>query len=111
MTKDIKELLSDADINEEKVGVERSESMFLSYTIHGTQIHVELLTPNLSETLLKLPVKDQRNLISVLSYLVPQIGDHFLIVDDHGNGKKHRGARIIRIRSEQEGDINLLITR
>jgi len=112
MAKDVKELMAEAGINEEQVDAARStESVFLSYTINGRPVHVEIIAPNLAETLLKLPTSTQASLIAVVLNFVPEVGDHEVLVDDHGNGKKHRGARIIRIRSDSDEEINLLITR
>lgn len=112
MSKDVKELMKEAGITEEQVDAARStESVFLSYLINGRPVHVEIIAPNLVETLLQLPTKDQSNLIAVMLNLVPEVGDHEVIVDDYGNGKKHRGARVIRMRSDRDEDINLLITR
>lgn len=112
MTKDVKELMTAAGVNEDQVDAARStDSMFLSYVINGRPVHVEIIAPNLAETLLRLPTDTQASMIAVALYFVPEVGDHEVLVDDHGNGKKHRGARIIRIRSDRDEEINLLITR
>jgi hypothetical protein len=112
MAKDVKELMQEAGITEEQVDAARStESMFLFYQINGRPVHVEIIAPNLAEAMLKLPADKQSNLIAVMLNLVPEVGDHEVLVDDHGSGKKHRGARVIRMRSDREEDINILITR
>jgi hypothetical protein len=112
MAKDVKELMAEAGVNEELVDAARTtDSVFLSYVINGRPVHVEIIAPNLAETLLKLPTSTQASMIAVALNFVPEVGDHEVLVDDHGNGKKHRGARIIRIRSDSDEEINLLITR
>ncbi len=112
MPKEVKELMRQAGITEEQVDAARTtESVFLSYQINGRHVHVEIIAPNLAEAMLKLPTCKQSNLIAVTLNLVPEVGDYEVLVDDHGNGKKHRGARVIRMRSDREEDINILITR
>lgn len=112
MSKDVKELMEEAGITQDHLDAARStESAFLHYLIHGRPVFVEVIAPNLVETLLQLPYDDQAKFMAVILNLVPDVGDQEVIVDDHGDGKKRRGARVIRMKSERDKFINLLITR
>ena len=116
MSKDIKELLENANITEEMVEEARSgESMFLTYHLHSSDfqglVNLEIIAPNFVEVLLKLEPEDQENLISAIRRLLPEVGDTEVIVDTHGSDKKRRGARVTQIKSERGGEIQLLITR
>ena len=112
VAKDAEVLMKEAGITQEQVDAAHStESVFLYYFINGRSVHVEIIAPNLVETLLHLPTAEQSKLIAVVLNLVPKVGDCEVITEDHSNGKKPRGARIIRMRGEHEGDISLLITR
>ena len=112
MSKDVNELMNAAGITQEELDTARSsESVFLHYMITGRPVYVEFIAPNFVETLLQLQPAIQSCLIAAVLDLVPKIGDQEIIIDDHGNGKKHRGARVIRMRSDNEDHIELLITR
>lgn len=116
MSTDIKELLEKAEITEDMVEEARSsESMFLSYHLHASDLKVlanlEIIAPNFVEVLLKLEPEDQENLIGAILRLVPEVGDTQVITDNRGSDKKRRGARVTQIKSERNGEIQLLITR
>jgi len=109
---DINYLLEHAGISQDRVDAARDiESIFLSYSVQGRTVHVEVIAPNLAEALLKFSAEEQARVIAVLLNLVPKVGNKAFIVDEHDGGKKRRSARVIRIRSERDEDISLLITR
>lgn len=117
MSKDIKELLEKANITEEMVEEARSgESLFLLYAPYsasnpGTSINLEIIAPNFVEVLLKLDTEDQENLVLAILSLVPEVGDTQVITDNRGSDKKRRGGRVTQVKSERNGEIQLLITR
>lgn len=117
MSIDIKELLEKANITGETVEEARSgESVFLLYTPHwaslpGTPINLEIIAPNFVEVLLKLETEDQENLVLAILSLVPEVGDTQVITDNRGSDKKRRGGRVTQVKSERNGEIQLLITR
>ncbi len=105
MSTDITELMKQANIAEHKLG--NIGSAFLSYKINGRWVYVEIIAPNLAEHLLQMSVEQQCDLIAVMLNLVTEVGDHEILTDRGQN----RGARIIRMKSEEDKNINLLITR
>lgn len=107
----MKKLMEEVGITDEMVDAARSsESIFLSYLINGRWVRLEVIAPNLTEAVLQLPPEFQEKMVAVLVGLVPEIGDSE-VLEDHSDHKKRRGARIIRMKSEAEGEINLLLTR
>ncbi len=111
MSKNMKKLMEEAGITEEMVDAARSsESIFLSYIIKQKWVRLEVIAPNLTEALLQLPPDLQEKMVAALVGLVPEIGDSE-VLDDDSDHKKRRGARVIRMKSEEEGEINLLLTR
>jgi|GEM_PF-2209435 len=116
MSEDIKELLEKANITEAMVEEARSgESMFLTYHLHSSDfqglVNLEIIAPNFVEILLKLELEDQEELILAILSLVPEVGDTQVITDNHGRGKKRRGARVTQVKSERNGEVQLFITR
>ena len=116
MSKDIKELLEKAGITKEMVEEARSgESVFLSYHLHSAEfdglVNLEVIAPNFVEVLLKLEPEDQENLVLAILGLVPEVGDTEVIVDTHDSDKKRRGARVTQVKSERNGEVQLLFTR
>lgn len=110
MTTDIKNILRQVGLTSDYIdAATESESIYLAYDI-GTPVTVEIIAPNLADTLLRLDPEDQTEVISVIARLVPEVGDHEVIVDEQG-GKRQRGARVIRMRSDDEQEVSLLITR
>ncbi len=108
---DLKEVMAATGISEQQREEARSgESVFLAYTVNGRTVHVELTAPNMTDSLLRLPVELQTSLFAFLVNFVPNVGDHFRLTDNHGD-KKGRGVRIIRILAEKPEDISLLVTR
>lgn len=103
--------MEEIGITEEVVDAARAgESIFLSYLIEQKWVRLEVIAPNLTEALLQLPPELQEKMVTVLVGLVLEVGDSEVLEDDSDH-KKRRGARIIRMKSEKEGEINLLLTR
>ena len=110
--KDLKEAMVSAGISEEQREEARSgESAFLAYMVNGRTVHVELTAPNMTDSLLRLPVELQTRMFAFLVNFVPNVGDHFRLTDGHSGDKKGRGVRIVRILAEKPEDISLLVTR
>lgn len=110
--KDLKEVMAAAGISDKERNDARSgESAYVAYQVNGRAVHVELTAPNMTESLLRLPVELQTRIFACLVNFVPNVGDHFRMTNDHYGDNKGRGVRIVRILADKPEDISLLVTR
>lgn len=79
--------------------------------VNDQYVNLEIIAPNFAEVLLKLEPEDQENLGLEILNLVPEVGDTEVIVGTYDSDKKRRGARVTQVKSERNGEIQLLITR
>lgn len=107
----IQRLMEMSKITEqEMVDARDTEGKFVSHSINGRAVHVEIMAPNIADVLLGLSTANQLKLFTAMLNLVPNVGDQDVITDDRGD-KKSRAARVIRTRCESPEGIGLLITR
>ena len=92
----------------EEVRDSGSESQYLQYNV-GYWICVESVASNATDMLLRLSVATQGKFFDAIAKRLPEVGDTLILSDDR-DGKRNRGARIVRIKSIKD-EVNLLMTR
>lgn len=91
-----------------------SEDAFLRYTIRQQPVVLVVSATHFLKALLGLWPDQQESVVHVLMGLVPEIGEHVVVLDelDNDENKTRRGVQVMRAKPQPDGiTATLLITR
>lgn len=100
------------DTDELKLQMADGESQYFQYRILGgnqdkvTEINVESTARSVTEEFTRMPVDYQQRIFYQLCMLLKEPGSQIVIIGD----QKKRGARIVRLASDNDSVHNLLLT-